>query len=98
MRNTGLPNKACTGLSKRNGAKLRELSYNFPKLADWAVHGRPHCVAAVGAGIFKQGTILLHHPVCVDTRCLNYVLGLSLNARKIYFMLLCVLNFPTSVG
>ena len=32
-------------------------------MADWAVHGRPHCVAAVGAGIFKQGTILLHHPV-----------------------------------
>ena len=32
-------------------------------MADWAVHGRPHCVAAVCAGIFKQGTILLHHPV-----------------------------------
>ena len=36
---------------------------NFPKLADWAVHGRPSFVAAVGAGIFKQGTFLLHHPV-----------------------------------
>ena len=34
-------------------------------MADWAVHGRPHCVAAVEAGIFKQGTILLHHPVCI---------------------------------
>ena len=32
-------------------------------MADWAVHSRPHCVAAVEAGIFKQGTILLHHPV-----------------------------------
>ena len=28
----------CTGLSKTNGAKFRELSQNFPKLADWAVH------------------------------------------------------------
>ena len=55
-----------TGLSKRNGAKLRELSYNFPKLADMAVHGRPHRVAAVGAGIFKQGTFLLHHPVQLE--------------------------------
>ena len=29
-----------TGLSKRNGAKFRELSQSFAKLADWAVHGR----------------------------------------------------------
>ena len=35
-------------------------------MADLAVHGRPHCVAAVGAGIFKQVTFLLHHPVFVQ--------------------------------
>ena len=52
-----------TGLSKRNGAKLRELSQNFTKLADWAVHGRSLFLAAVGAEIFKHGTILLHNPV-----------------------------------
>ena len=52
-----------TGLSKRNGAKFREFSRNFPKLADWAVHGRSLCLAALGAGILKQGTVLLHNPV-----------------------------------
>ena len=33
-----LGNRVRTGLSKRNGAKFRELSQNFPKLTDWAVH------------------------------------------------------------
>ena len=53
----------CTGLSKRNGAKLRELSDNFPKLADWAVHGRSLCLATLVAGVLKQGTIILHRPL-----------------------------------
>ena len=41
---------------------------NFPKLADWAVHGRSLFLAALGAEIFKQGTILLHYPVYVACR------------------------------
>ena len=57
-----------TGLSKRNGAKFREFSRNFPKLADWAVYGRSLFLAALGARIFKQGTILLHYPVYVACR------------------------------
>ena len=44
-------------------AKFPELSQNFPKLADWAVLGRSLCLAELGAGIFKQGTFLLHIPV-----------------------------------
>ena len=35
-----------SGLSKRNCAKFRELSLNFPKLADWLSIGRPRCLAA----------------------------------------------------
>ena len=45
----------CTGLSKRNGAKFRELRDNFPKLTDWAVHGRSLCLAAVGREFSNGG-------------------------------------------
>ena len=41
----------CTGLSKRNGARLRELSLNFPKLA---VHGLAKLPGSTGARIFQQ--------------------------------------------
>ena len=50
---TVLPNS--TGLSKRNGAKFSELSQNFPKLADKAVHGSSLCLAALGAEFSNRG-------------------------------------------
>ena len=51
------------------GVKLfREISHNFPKLADWAVHGWSSCLAALGAGIFKHAGILLHTSVCKKGR------------------------------
>ena len=53
----------CTGLSKRNGAKLRELSLNFPKLADWLYIGWLSCLAALGWEFSNKGTFLLHDPV-----------------------------------
>ena len=52
-----------TGLSKRNGAKFRELSQNLPKLADCATHWRVTLLGRTGVGIFKQGTFLSHNPV-----------------------------------
>ena len=36
------------GLSKRTGAKFRELSQNFPWLDDGLCIGRSHCIAALG--------------------------------------------------
>ena len=39
-----------TELSNRNDAKFRELSLNFPKLADWLAK----LPGSTGAGIFKQ--------------------------------------------
>ena len=53
-----------TGSSKRNGAKFRELSLNFPKLADWLCMGWPSCLAALGREFSNRGTFLLHDPVC----------------------------------
>ena len=44
-------------------AKFWELSQNFPKLADWAVHGWSSFLAALGAGIFKHARIILHTSV-----------------------------------
>ena len=44
-----------TGLSKRNGAKFRELSLNFPWLADWLCNSRPRCRAALGREFSKRG-------------------------------------------
>ena len=52
-----------TGLSKRRGDKLGELRKNFPKLSDWAVHWLVTLPGRTGAGIFKQGTFLLHIPL-----------------------------------
>ena len=52
-----------TGLSKRNGAKLRELSLNFSKLADWLCIGWPSCLAALRREFSNRETFLLHHPV-----------------------------------
>ena len=52
-----------TGLSKRNCAKFRELSHNFPKLADWAVHWQD--TGCTGVKNFQTGTFLLHNPVFI---------------------------------
>ena len=32
--------------------------------ADWLCIGRPHSLAALEAGIFKQGAFLSHYPAC----------------------------------
>ena len=53
-----------TGLSKRNGAKFRELSQG--SFRNWQIGlciSRSLCQAALEAGFFKQGTFLLHNPV-----------------------------------
>ena len=68
-------------MSKISNAKFRELSQNFPKLADWAVHwviGRSLRLAALGAGTFKQGTILLNNPVKLIVKYHDASLTLSL--------------------
>ena len=59
---------ACTGLSKRNGAKLRELSQNFPKLADWAVHWQVTLLGSTGGGNFQTGDISFARPCIWSTR------------------------------
>ena len=53
----------CTGLSKRNGTKFRELSLNFPKMARSLCIGRPSCLAAQRQEFSNRGTFLLHDPV-----------------------------------
>ena len=53
----------CSWLSKRNSAKFRELTKNFPKLADWAVHWQVTLPGCMGSGIFGHGTFILHNPV-----------------------------------
>ena len=53
----------CTGLSKRNGTKFRELSLNFPKMAHSLCIGMPSCQAAQGREFSNRGTFLLHDPV-----------------------------------
>ena len=53
----------CTGLSKRNCAKFRELSLIFPKLADWLCMGWPTCLAALGREFSNRRTFLLNDPV-----------------------------------
>ena len=45
----------CTGLCKRNGAKFRELSSNFPKLADWLCMGWQIYLAAHGREFLNRG-------------------------------------------
>ena len=52
-----------TGLSSRNGAKFRELSLNFPRLADWLCMGWPSCLAALEREFSNWGAFLLHDPV-----------------------------------
>ena len=53
-----------TGLSKRKGAKFRELSSNFPKLVDWlSVHGLANLPGSQWAEILSRGTFLLLKPV-----------------------------------
>ena len=44
-----------SGLSKRTGAKLRELNVNFQTLADWLCIGRPSCLTALGRKFSKRG-------------------------------------------
>ena len=61
-----------TGLSKINGVKFRELSLNFPKLADWLSMGRPSCLAALGREFSSRGTFLLHNPVH-EGRCCIFI-------------------------
>ena len=38
-----------------NSAKFRELSFNFPKLADWLCIGWPNCLAALGREFINRG-------------------------------------------
>ena len=52
-----------TGVSKRNGAKFRELSFNFPKLAAWLCMGLFSCLASLRREFSKTGTFILHDPV-----------------------------------
>ena len=52
------------GLSKRNEAKFREFSLNFPKLADWLCMGWPSILVVLGRE-FSNGTFLSHDPVQV---------------------------------
>ena len=40
-------------MSNRNGAKFRELSQTFPKLADWAVHWQVTLPGCTGDGHFQ---------------------------------------------
>ena len=44
-----------TGLSKRKGAKYRELSLNFPWSSDWLCISRPSCMAALGREFLNNG-------------------------------------------
>ena len=44
-----------TELSKRSGTKFRELSLNFPKLADWLCMGWPSCLALEGGNFLTGG-------------------------------------------
>ena len=53
----------CTGWSEKKGAKLSELSWNFPKLADWLCMGWSVCQAAAKAGNSNRGNFFLHQPV-----------------------------------
>ena len=55
----------CIGLSKMKGAKFRELSSNFPKLADWLCMGWPFVPGSPWSGIFKQGDIYFAQ-ACTD--------------------------------
>ena len=50
-----------TGWSEKKGAKLSELSLNFPKLADWLCMAV--CQAAAKAGNSNRGKVFLHQPV-----------------------------------
>ena len=56
-----------TGYSKRIGAKFRELSSNFLKLADWLCMGWPICLAAKFFGIIF-GMILKVHFCPIELR------------------------------
>ena len=51
--------KLCTELSKRNGAKLRELSQNFAKLAYWGVHWQVTLSGRTGGENFQTGDTTL---------------------------------------
>ena len=64
-------------MSKRNGAKLRELSLNFPKLADWLYIGWLSCLAALGREFSNKGTFLLHDPVLYMCRIGNKAICLD---------------------
>ena len=62
---SGVSGLGTTGLSKRNGAKFRELILNFPKLADCLCMGWLSCLAALGRKFSDRGTFILHRPVHV---------------------------------
>ena len=51
-----------TGWSKRNGTKIRKLSQNFPKLADWAVHWQVTLLGRTWGGNFQTGNISFAQP------------------------------------
>ena len=57
-----------TTLSKRNGAKFRELSLNFPRLA---VHGLAKLPGSTGAGVVKLGGFSFARPCTYE--CMIYV-------------------------
>ena len=50
-------------VGKNKWRQLERIEPNFPKFADWAVHWQVTLPGHTGAGIFKQGTFLLHKPV-----------------------------------
>ena len=66
------PLRWSTGLSKRNGAKFRELSQNFPKLADWFVHWQVNLPGCTVGGNFQKGDISFAQP-CTSVVFLNFL-------------------------
>ena len=67
-----------TGLSKRNCAKFRELSHNFPKLVDCAVHWEVNLPVRIS----KQGTFILHNPVSVFYQIEHLPIIISISTKS----------------
>ena len=78
-----------TGLSKRNAAKFRELSQNFPKLAGWAVHWQVTLSGCTWDGNFQQWDISFAQPcrmsslLCTYTSKMLTVSSLSICRQEI---------------
>ena len=85
--------RSATGLSKRNGAKLRELTSNFPKLADWLCMSWPSCWLHRG-GKFQTCRNNFSH-LCTSRDCYSIIFKIEWDAVVIPA---AALSFPLLVS